>query len=81
MEYFALAEGVSEGRYLDLKFNQYIGVIDRNCLLVKVAIAEAQIEQEAKERTKAEIQVGAIPVTTYGSSTVPVQPDGKETAP
>jgi predicted AAA+ superfamily ATPase len=78
-EYFALAEGVSDGRYLGLRFNQYVGVINRHCLLVKVAIAKTQIEQEANERTKAESQAGVIPDITYGSSTASGQLDGKET--
>ena len=80
-EYFALAEGAIDGRYLGLRFNQYVGVIERHCILVKAVIAKAQIEQEAKEKAKAESQAGTTTGTTDGSSTVPVQPDGKENPP
>ena len=53
-EYFALAAGKSEDRYLDLKFNQYVGFLDKSALLVKANVAEAQIEAEAEEARRRE---------------------------
>ena len=53
-EFFALAAGKSDDRYLDLKFNQYVGLIDKSALLVKAAVAEAQIEAEAEEARRRE---------------------------
>lgn len=49
-EYFAIAAGVSANRYLDLKYNQYVGIIDRSNHLVKIVdalkqIADAQANQ------------------------------------
>ena len=34
-EYFALAAGISGDRYLDLKYNVFVGAIDRSAYLVK----------------------------------------------
>lgn len=50
-EYFAISEGFSDGRYMDLKYNQYVGAINQHSLLVKIAKAKEQIEQEAKRTT------------------------------
>jgi hypothetical protein len=44
-EYFALAAGIDGERYVDLKFNHYIGIIDRSGLLVKIAVAKKQIAE------------------------------------
>lgn len=65
-EYFAIAEGCSDGRYLDLKYNKYVGSIDRHCILVKVAKAKAQIEQDEQARAAAQAQAQA------GENTPPV---------
>ena len=65
-EYFAIAEGCSDGRYLDLKYNKYVGSIDRHCILVKVAKAKAQIELDEQARAAAQAQVQA------GENTPPV---------
>lgn len=43
-DYFAYADGVSDGRYLGLKYNQYVGLIDRSGFLVKQLAALKQIE-------------------------------------
>jgi len=56
-EYFAIAEGNSDGRFLDLKYNQYVGAVDRHCILVKVALAKEQLEKEAQARAAAQAQV------------------------
>lgn len=47
-EYFAISEGFSDGHYMDLKYNQYVGTINQHSLLVKIAKAKEQIKQEAK---------------------------------
>jgi hypothetical protein len=38
-EYFAFASNFDESRYIDLKFNQYIGIVERSGYLVKVDVA------------------------------------------
>ncbi|MDL2285854.1 DUF499 domain-containing protein [Desulfococcaceae bacterium OttesenSCG-928-F15] len=45
-EYFALAAGESDGRFIDLKYNQNVGVIERSAFLVKRAVAQTQIGGE-----------------------------------
>lgn len=42
-EYFALAAGVSDNRFLDLRYNQYVGAIDRSEYLVKIVDALKQL--------------------------------------
>jgi hypothetical protein len=54
-EYFAFASGFDGSRYIDLKFNQYVGIIERSGYLVKVAAARKQIaDDEAKRQAEAE---------------------------
>lgn len=48
-EYFALAEGVSEQRFLGLKFNQYVSTVEKHGYLVKVADAQKQIAEDASK--------------------------------
>lgn len=47
-EYFALASGFDGNRYIDLKLNQYVGIIERSGYLVKVDVAQKQLNEEAK---------------------------------
>jgi hypothetical protein len=47
-EYFAYAEGMSDNRYVGLKFNQYVGFIDRSGYLVKPLAALKQKAAEAQ---------------------------------
>ena len=49
-EYFALAAGISNDRYLDLKYDTYVGFIDRSAYLVKILAA---LKQKAKEAAEA----------------------------
>ena len=58
-EYFALAAGTSEGRFLDLKFNQFVGIIDRSAYLVKVAAAQKQIAEELAAQPISHTQPGS----------------------
>ena len=53
-EYFALAAGKSNDRYLDLKFNQYVGFLDKSNLLVKTDAAREQIDRELEEKRREE---------------------------
>lgn len=61
-EYFALASGFDGTRYIDLKFNQYVGVIEKSGYLVKVEVAQNQFAEEAAKRQtnadKASARVG-----------------------
>ena len=45
-EYFAIASAYSNDRYVDLKFNQTVFSINQSDLLVKVDVAQKQIESE-----------------------------------
>ncbi len=49
IEYFALAEGISsDNRFLELKLNQAVPSFGKHCLLVKVAEARKQIDEETR---------------------------------
>ncbi len=65
-DYFALAGGFAENRYLDLQYNQYVGIIDSSALLVKNEVALKQIVKE--QSAKPVIGTPSTPVTP------PVQP-------
>ena len=53
-EFFAYAAGIEDGRYVDLKFNQFVGIVDRSGYLVKVEAAKKQIaDDEAKRQAAA----------------------------
>ncbi|MDR0882426.1 MAG: DUF499 domain-containing protein, partial [Candidatus Adiutrix sp.] len=45
-EYFALAAGLGQNRFIDLKYNQPVGTIDHSSYLVKVAAAQKQIAED-----------------------------------
>lgn len=53
-EYFALAAAISENRFVDLKYNQYVGIIDKSAYLVKIDAAKKQIEEEQVKQSAAE---------------------------
>ena len=44
-DHFAYAEGLGDGKYIGLKFNQYVGFIDRSGYLVKPLAALKQLAQ------------------------------------
>ena len=56
-EYFAIASAYSNDRYVDLKFNQTVLSINQSDLLVKVDVAQKQIEAEKAS----DISVDPIP--------------------
>lgn len=55
-EYFAFASGYDGNRYIDLKLNQYIGIVERSGYLVKVNVALQQISEEAIKKQAATTQ-------------------------
>ena len=55
-EYFALAAGKSNDRYLSLKYNQAVGALDKSDLLVKIVVALKQIAREQEEKKREEEQ-------------------------
>jgi predicted AAA+ superfamily ATPase len=57
-EYFAIASGFDGTRYIDLKFDQYIGIIEKSGYLVKVDIARKQLAEETAKR-QAEVSAAA----------------------
>ncbi|MBQ9662099.1 MAG: DUF499 domain-containing protein [Oscillospiraceae bacterium] len=57
-EYFALAAGISGDRYLDLKYNVFLGAIDRSDYLVKAFSALKQITKESQTKTEQQGQGG-----------------------
>lgn len=80
-EYFAFASGFDGLRYIDLKFNQYIGSVERSGYLVKVSVAGQQITEEEAARQKdfaaRTAQMGVeptIPVSVGGQGTSVVTP-------
>lgn len=62
-DYFAYADSVSDGRYVALKYNQYVGFIDRSGYLVKMMAALKQKAAEAQEKP-----VAPTPVRPENSS-------------
>lgn len=64
-EYFAFAAAFGANRYLDLKYNQYVGIIERSGYLVKVDVAQKQLATEAA-KTQAEKGIVVPPGTSVG---------------
>jgi predicted AAA+ superfamily ATPase len=52
-EYFALASGFDGTRYIDLKFNQHVNIIEHSGYLVKTNVAQNQFAGEAAKRQAA----------------------------
>jgi predicted AAA+ superfamily ATPase len=73
-EYFAIASGFDGTRYIDLKFNQYVGFIEKSGYLVKVDVAQKQFAEEAAKH-QAEADAAA---RLDGSSTVPTNASGDD---
>jgi len=72
-EYFAIASGFDGTRYIDLKFNQYVGFIEKSGYLVKVDVAQKQFAEEAAKH-QAEADAAA---RLDGSATVPTNANGE----
>lgn len=65
-EYFAFASAFDGTRYIDLKYNQHVGIIERSGLLVKTSVAKKQLQEEASQ----EQTTGATNVGSENSSTI-----------
>ncbi|WP_258111975.1 DUF499 domain-containing protein [Alicyclobacillus sp. SP_1] len=73
-EYFAFASGFDGKRYIDLKFNQYVGIVERSGCLVKISAAQKQMAEEAERRQGAPGQIsgdGTGTASAGGSSSTP----------
>ncbi|MDR1777699.1 MAG: hypothetical protein LBR31_07730, partial [Desulfovibrio sp.] len=89
-EYFAFASGFDGNRYIDRKLNQYVGIIERSGMLVKLAVAKKQIEEEEAKRQAdaaaraAQMGGASIPASVSGegytpSTIYPTEPTGAGT--
>ncbi|MDO4547439.1 MAG: DUF499 domain-containing protein, partial [Clostridia bacterium] len=79
-EYFAVAAGRKDGRFIDLKCNQYVGVISNSDYLVRIAVALKQIEEE-KAAKAIPAASGGMQTTSRGEIRVPVISQGDTVAP
>jgi len=68
-EYFALAAGITENRYLDLKFNQEVSHIDGSSYLVKLVPALRQLA-EMRVQPSGGVVPTAYPETAASGSSV-----------
>jgi len=74
-QYFVFASGFDGTRYIDLKFNQYVGIVERSGYLVKGSVAHRQIaDDEAKRRTETASRAATVEATVLVSTN-----DGKST--
>lgn len=69
-EYFAFTSGFDGSRYIDLKLNQYVGIVERSGYLVKMNVAKKQIAEEAARR-RAQAGSGADHPITGDSGSPP----------
>ncbi|NLM15589.1 MAG: ATP-binding protein, partial [Clostridiaceae bacterium] len=70
-EYFAIASGFDGTRYIDLKFNQYVGIIEKSGYLVKINVAHKQITEEtAKQQAEAGVTAHPGEGLTYPTYSV-----------
>ncbi len=70
-EYFAFASGIDGEQYIDLKLNQYIGIIEPSGYLVKVTVAQKQIADEEAKGLSA-----VLVHTTTSGATIPANVGG-----
>jgi hypothetical protein len=71
-EYFAYASGLENGRYVELKLEQHIGIIDRSGYLVKLSTAQKQF---ADDETKRQAALNAVAQSSQESGSPPVITD------
>jgi predicted AAA+ superfamily ATPase len=80
-EYFAFAAGFDGNRYLDMKFNQYVGIVERSGYLVKLPVASKQLaDDEAKRQADSAARAAQSGQAETGVTT-PAGTDGKGGAP
>ena len=76
-DYFAYADGIADGKYIALKYNQYVGFIDRSGYLVKQVAALKQKAAEAQEKPVV-IPVDYPPVQPGPKTDVPTPPQPEQ---
>ena len=76
-DYFAYADGIADGKYIALKYNQYVGFIDRSGYLVKQVAA---LKQKAAEAQKKPVVLPADypPVQPGPKTDVPTPPQPEQ---
>lgn len=75
-KYFAFASGYDGAHYIDLKFNQYVGIIERSGCIVKVSVAQKQLAEEAAKRKAEEAEKGVSKAPTQGDGEPAIPPPG-----
>ncbi|MDO4539127.1 MAG: hypothetical protein Q4B54_13265, partial [Coriobacteriales bacterium] len=80
-EYFGIAAGVGEDRYLDLSFNVARPFLNQSDWLVKPAVAEEQIEREEEAKAEAERKRRERELAGIGNTAVPAQTPTPMTPP
>lgn len=90
-EYFAYASGFDGTRYLDLKYGQSVGMVERSAYLVKVSAAKDQLaadeakrqaeEDEARARAAQQGQGSGCGVTVTPSQPLDGEPHGINVPP
>ena len=78
-QYFALAAGFDGTCYIDLKLNCSVSHVDKSALLVKMAVAQKQLAEDAAKR-QAEMDAAALDrehtAAPYGGNVQGNMPDG-----
>ena len=77
-DYFAYADGIADGKYIALKYNQYVGFIDRSGYLVKQVAALKQKAAEAQEEKPVVLPVDYPPVQPGPKTDMPTPPQPKQ---
>ena len=73
-EYFAYADGVLDGKYVGLKYNQPVGIVDRSGYIVALSAALKQLVNEKQPDTKAEPPVPPVNDGSRGTPPTPPAP-------
>ena len=76
-DYFAYADGIADGKYIALKYNQYVGFIDKSGYLVKQVAALKQKAAEAQEKPVV-LPVDYPPVQPGPKTEVPTPPQPEQ---
>jgi len=78
--FFAYAAGIEDGRYVDMKFNSHVGIIDRSGYLVKVSAAMLQINADKEaELAKKLAEMGTLSPAQEEAGHIPSEiPSGND---
>ena len=71
-DYFAYADGISDGKYVALKYNQYVGFIDKSGYLVKQIAALKQKAAETSASAAPASQPEILTPPSVGGSDEPI---------